>query len=165
MDKLINKLSALYPQLQFCQAERFYWSPKEHKVFYRSKNRDDYLWKLLHEVSHALLKHKSYRSDIELLKLEVAAWDKAQNLATDFKVPVIDDDYIQDCLDTYRDWLHKRSTCPKCGTRSLQESTELYRCFNCRAEWRVSSSRFCRTYREVNRYGKLIPGTEQAIFS
>lgn len=165
MDQLINKLKTLYPQLQFCQAERFYWSPKERMVFYKVNKRDDNIWKLLHEVSHALLDHKTYNSDIELLQLEVAAWDKAKNLATDLKLSMINDDYIQDCLDTYRDWLHKRSTCPKCGTRSLQESSEVYRCFNCRARWRVSSSRFCRTYRETNRRHKVTSTKIQAIFS
>jgi hypothetical protein len=165
MDKLISKLSGSYPQLHFCQAGRFYWSPEEQLVYYQTKPCDVYRWKLLHEASHALLGHKSYRSDLELLQLEVAAWDKARELAIDLKVTPIDNEYVQNCLDTYRDWLHKRSTCPTCGTRSLQESAEQYHCFNCQAVWRVSSSRFCRTYREVNRHNKDTPMLRQAIFS
>ena len=165
MDKLISKLSAAYPQLHFCQAERFYWSPKEQMIFYQIKSNDIYRWKLLHEVSHSLLGHKIYQSDVELLQLEVAAWAKAKQLATDLGLAPIDNTYIQDCLDTYRDWLHKRSTCPTCGTRSLQENAERYHCFNCQAEWRVSPSRFCRTYREVNRHHKKSSAQQQAIFS
>ena len=165
MDKLVNKISIRYPQLQFRQADHFYWSPKEQIIFYQNKACDIFYWKLLHEISHALLGHKSYHSDVELLQLEVAAWDKAQQLAVEFKLPPIDDNYTQDCLDTYRDWLHKRSTCPTCGTRSLQESVENYHCFNCQTEWHVSSSRFCRTYREVKRHHKQTVVTQHIMFS
>jgi hypothetical protein len=165
MDKLVNKLLVLYPQLQFCQAERFYWSPKDQNIFYKVKSNNACYWRLLHEVSHALLGHKTYSSDIELLHLEVAAWDKAKQLAVELKVLPINNDYIQDCLDTYRDWLHKRSTCPSCGARSFQKNTEQYHCFNCRAEWRVSSSRFCRTYRQINRNYKKTPAIQKTIFS
>lgn len=163
MDNLVHKLTKRYPELQFCPGERFYWSPKTKQIFYKASSTPVYCWKLLHEVSHALLEHSSYSSDLELLALEVAAWEKAQLVAKDFAI-TINADYIQDCLDTYRDWLHKRSTCPTCGTRSLQESAEQYHCFNCQATWRVSPSRFCRTYRQINRQRKS-PASRQAIFS
>lgn len=163
MNDLISKLTKRYPQLQFCIGEKFYWSPKTEQIFYQTGADPLYLRKLLHEVGHALLGHTAYSSDLELLALEVAAWEKAQQVAQDFKV-TLDADYIQDCLDTYRDWLHKRSTCPTCGTRSLQETPEQYKCFNCQSAWRVSPSRFCRTYRQVNRHKKS-PVSRQAIFS
>lgn len=109
-------------------------------------SRDE--WALLHEVSHALLGHQTYHTDVELLQLEVAAWARAEQLAADFDIH-IEADHIQDCLDTYRDWLHGRSICPTCTTRSLQQSDHHYRCHNCHTSWRVSASRFCRPYRAV----------------
>ncbi|HUC87608.1 MAG TPA: hypothetical protein VMR95_00465 [Candidatus Binatia bacterium] len=165
MDRLINKVLELYPDLKFCPSDRFYWSPEEQIVYYQPKTGQIYYWKLLHEVSHALLGHKTYTSDIELLTLEVSAWEKAQGLAHDCNLSPIDNDYVQNCLDTYRDWLHKRSTCPTCGTRSLQESAEEYHCFNCQAKWRVSCSRFCRTYRQVKRSSTKALVSQQATFS
>jgi ribosomal protein S27AE len=164
MNPLLRKLTAAYPQLDFCLGERFYWSPKTKQIFYQDKSEEAYHWKLLHEVGHALLGHSTYNSDIELLQLEVAAWEKAKQLTPEFAT-AINPDYIQDCLDTYRDWLHKRSTCPTCGTRSLQENSERYHCFNCQASWQVSPSRFCRTYRQIKRHNKKSPASRQAIFS
>jgi hypothetical protein len=61
---------------------------------------------------------------------------------------IIDEEHIQNCLDTYRDWLHKRSTCPRCDSHGLQTS-EQYKCYNCRAVWRVGNERFCRAYRSL----------------
>jgi hypothetical protein len=98
MDQLLFKLTERYPHLQLCSGERFYWSPKTKQVFYKDSSTLVYCWKLLHEVGHALLEHQTYNSDLELLALEVAAWEKAQELAQDFKL-TINADYIQDCLD------------------------------------------------------------------
>jgi hypothetical protein len=164
MDDLLHSLTLAYPQLQFSIGERFSWSPKTHQIFYKDSSDPVYPWKLLHEVGHALLGHSSYSSDLALLELEVAAWQKADQLAQEFKI-TISRDYIQDCIDTYRDWLHKRSTCPTCSTRSLQENAEQYHCFNCQTSWRVSPSRFCRTYRQSKRHNKKSPVFQQAIFS
>ena len=82
-----------------------------------------------------------------LLKLEVEAWEKAKEVALKLDIK-IDPNHIEDCLDTYRDWLYKRSVCPKCSNKSLQQSDfNHYECFNCHMRWRVTTSRFCRTYR------------------
>jgi hypothetical protein len=59
----------------------------------------------------------------------------------------LDNNHIQDCLDTYRDWLHRRSKCPTCGMHVLQKDVRTYQCFNCDASWRVSAGRFARPYR------------------
>jgi len=101
---------------------------------------------MLHELAHATLGHNSYETDFELLLLEVAAWDKAKALARDYG-ETIDDEHVQDCIDTYRDWLYQRSNCPACSTTSLQESAVSYKCFNCGSSWTVTASRFCRPYR------------------
>ena len=149
--QLIKRLETDYPELRFVAGQQFCWSPETNEIFYveelRTKNEERYHWSLLHETGHALLGHKGYQADYELLRLEVAAWEKARAMAPAYGV-TIDDDHIQDCLDTYRDWLYKRSICPNCSTKCLQQSDFVhYRCFNCHTTWKVTASRFCRAYR------------------
>jgi hypothetical protein len=148
MDKLTASLQAKFPQLRFSAGKQFSWSPEKGEVIYKTGAAGDAAtWSLLHETGHALLGHQSYGSDVELLQLEVDAWERAKQLATSFSLQ-IDENHIQDCLDTYRDWLYKRSICPSCGTRSIQQDNlACYRCYNCHDTWRVSGNRFTRAYR------------------
>lgn len=146
--KLLVELQKKYPNLKFKPSDSYYWSPETNEIFFVEDARDELAdWSLIHEVGHALLKHSSYDADYMLLRLEVDAWEKAQSIANKFNIE-IDENHIQDCLDTYRDWVHKRSICPKCNTQNFQQSDfKHYKCFNCHATWRVTTSRFCRTYR------------------
>jgi hypothetical protein len=150
MDKLIARLEVEFPSLRFTPGRQFYWSPETAEIFYKSKSAGKRAtWSLLHETGHALLGHQGYEADFELLRLEVAAWEKAKELAQSLEIE-IDEDHIQDCLDTYRDWLYKRSICPNCTTKCLQQGDFVhYRCFNCHTTWRVTASRFCRAYRST----------------
>ncbi len=148
MEEILTKLSTQIPDISFKPSSTFCWSPKTRTILFdKSKFSDEVsIWSLLHETGHAILNHTEYNSDIGLLLLETEAWSQAKDLAVIFGI-VIDEDHIQDCLDTYRDWLHQRSTCPKCGIASLQELPQNYRCYNCNSTWSVSLSRFCRPYR------------------
>ncbi len=149
---LLNELKVSYPEIKFKKGDYFYWSPKDNTVTYtpQSISPDIAKWSLLHEVSHGILKHTSYNSDFELVKLEVAAWQQAGLLGKKFSI-AISQDHVEDCLDTYRDWLHRRSSCPKCTNVSLQTKIDTYRCFNCNSSWNVSNSRFCRPYRKLTK--------------
>ena len=84
----------------------------------------------LHEVSHALLRHKDFKTDVARLKMENAAWEKAKELANNYNIEV-DEDMIQGELDTYRDWLHQKSRCPKCGLTRFQTPDSQYHCPLC----------------------------------
>lgn len=150
MLRLLSKLRADYPDIAFNEGELFYWSPKDNSVTYANVSTQPEIagWSLLHEVSHGILGHTGYSSDFELMQLEVEAWRHARKLAKRYGI-TIDPEHIQDCLDTYRDWLHRRSTCPECGTVSIQSDPRTYRCMNCSATWKVSNSRFCRPYRRL----------------
>lgn len=147
---LLQKLKAEYPEIQFEEAEQFFWSPKTRSVKYKSLSDEDLpaKWALLHEVSHGLLRHTDYSCDFELIKLEVLAWEYAERLAVKYSIPV-DSEHVQDCLDTYRDWLHRRSACPQCGLGSIQYDSTHYMCHSCDHVWAVSKQRFCRPYRLV----------------
>jgi hypothetical protein len=146
--KLLKQLTKTYPELTFSESEQFYWSPKKMTVFYDPKKLaiDTGSWSLLHETSHGILGHRSYSSDFELLKYEVEAWQKAKDIAREYDIQIAQE-HIEDCLDSYRDWLYARSTCTLCRLNSLQVSDNTYECLNCGNVWRVSASRFCRPYR------------------
>jgi predicted RNA-binding Zn-ribbon protein involved in translation (DUF1610 family) len=148
MDKLITTLETRFPRLKFTPGKQFYWSPETGEIFYRpGTSGREAEWSLLHETGHAALKHHSYQGDFELLQLELEAWAQARRIGQEIGIG-ISEDHIQDCLDTYRDWLYKRSICPTCGTKCLQQDDYThYSCFNCHTVWRVSASRFCRAYR------------------
>jgi hypothetical protein len=152
MQALIKQLRAEFPDLQFVAGQQFYWSPATTEIFYKTgADSETARWSLLHETGHALLSHQTYQADFELLQLEIAAWDRARELATSLGI-TIDEDHIQDCLDTYRDWLYKRSICPTCSTKCLQsDDFKHYRCFNCHTTWRVSTNRFARAYRNTKK--------------
>lgn len=158
MQQLIEHLETKFPKLKFTAGEQFYWSPETKEIFYNTGASDAKAgWSLLHETGHALLGHANYKADYELLRLEIAAWEQAKSLAADLDL-TIDEDHIQDCLDTYRDWLHKRSICPNCTAKSLQQADYIhYRCFNCHTTWRVSTNRFCRAYRSTKNVAQLSP--------
>lgn len=161
MDKLLVRLAEDFPQLCFAAGPSFCWSPATGQILYKQSAPDDpspqAVFSLLHETGHALLGHKRYRLDFELLELEVSAWERAKHLAAQYGI-TIDEDHIQDCLDTYRDWLYRRSICPSCTTKALQQDgSHYYQCFNCRATWRVSPSRFCRPYRQTKHARKAAP--------
>lgn len=145
---LLGRISKDYPDLRFIESAHFSWHAGTRHVSFKStgKNPQHSMWALLHELGHALLEHADYKHDIELLQMEVAAWEKARGLADHYETPM-DEDYVQDCIDTYRDWLHLRATCPTCYARSLQASSSRYHCFNCQTEWQVTRSRLCRPYR------------------
>jgi NADH pyrophosphatase NudC (nudix superfamily) len=158
MEDTVQLLKHKHPSLTFCKGEKFYWSPETNEIYYDPKAPQPHgLWSLLHETGHALLQHAAYKTDYELLRLEMAAWEEAKHLAEIFQLTDIDEEHVQDCIDTYRDWLHHRSICPSCGTKSFQQSDlSRYRCFNCHAAWKVTPSRFSRTYRSILPSGQTI---------
>lgn len=150
MDELLQQLQAKYPKLKFAAGEQFCWSPETGEILYKTGAKGNRAkWSLLHETGHALLGHKNYQADYELIRLEIAAWHRAKELAAEHDI-IIDEDHIQDCLDTYRDWLYRRSICPSCNNKSLQQADYVhYRCFNCHTTWSVSGNRFGRSYRST----------------
>ena len=150
MVSTLKKLRLAYPGLCFRPSTEFSWSPETSEISYKTDATGPAAtWSLLHETGHALLGHRSYKADFELVKMEVAAWEKAKEVAA-ATGNAIKEDHIQDCLDTYRDWLYKRSICPTCRTKCLQQNDYAhYRCFNCHTTWRVTPSRFCRAYRST----------------
>ncbi|MCA9330366.1 ImmA/IrrE family metallo-endopeptidase [Candidatus Saccharibacteria bacterium] len=148
MNTILARLILDFNDINFMSDTSFYWSPQKKTIFYRQDmlDKEQGIWTLLHEIGHALSGHKVYRSDVHLLHIEMEAWEKAKNLALLYKQD-INASHIQNCLDTYRDWLYGRSMCPVCTNNGLQINPFTYGCINCKSTWKVSRSRTCRTYR------------------
>jgi len=145
---VVRSLTNRYPSISLKTGDTFYWSPTDKIVYYKQDNKtNEGVWALLHESGHALLDHTQYYSDIELVRMEMEAWDKACSIAKNLQLE-IDESHIQDCLDSYRDWLHKRSLCPDCQLSGVQITNNTYSCIFCQKKWSVSSERFCRPYRK-----------------
>ena len=140
---ILKKLKSDYPTIDFQPADDYLWSPSKQTVYYSEKysNKDGYAY-LLHELSHGLLKHCDYDRDVTLIAMERAAWDMAKDLSGKYNL-TIDEDFIESNLDSYRDWLHARSTCPNCGATGMQTKKLAYSCPACSHKWRVNEARVC----------------------
>ncbi len=145
-NKFIRQLETDYPQFKFRAGNQEHWSPRTQTITYETAKGEELKYGLLHELAHALLDHSGYTTDFELLKLESLAWHKAAEIGQKYAVN-INEDHIQNCLDTYRDWLHRRSKCPTCSVHVMQQNSTTYKCFNCGETWQVSAGRFARSYR------------------
>ena len=145
---LLRNLRRDYPALWLKEADTFYWSATEQTVFFDTSEPE---WQafLLHELAHGILGHSQYRRDIQLLGFERDAWaHAADTLSRTYGVP-ISDEIAQANLDTYRDWLHSRSTCPQCQATGIQSHTEQYKCLGCHTTWRVNEARTCALRRHI----------------
>ena len=71
-----------------------------------------------------------YTTEVGRLRIEVAAWEEAKKLADRYGVDH-DEDVVQGELDSYRDWLHQKSRCPKCGLTRFQTPDGIFHCPKC----------------------------------
>ena len=124
----LQKLKRDFPEFRFTDGSKFAFRPPRTIVLGDAESFYELL--VLHELSHAILKHKTFNLDIERLKMENEAWEKARELALNYGID-IDEDFIQDKLDTYRDWLHTKSKCKKCGLTCYQTGDKIYHCPRC----------------------------------
>lgn len=143
---LIESIEAAYPHFTLTEGERFEWQPESSTIIY---DDGDPLFeaRLLHELGHATLKHTTYERDIDLIAMERDAWSAARmDHAPRFGI-TIDGDTIHHDMDTYRDWLHARSTCPHCSSSGIQTKKHEYTCVTCRKVWRVNEAKHCQLRR------------------
>jgi len=136
---LIKILREAHPEFLFKVGNTFHWSPQEKTVFYA----DDDPAALLHELAHAILGHNHYLRDMELIEMERDAWAYATETLAQRYLIAIQDEMVQEALDSYRDWLHARSNCPQCGSTGIQSASFLYKCVACDTAWRVNEARQC----------------------
>lgn len=126
--EFLEQIKADFPEFRFINGKKFTFRPP--KTIVLGPLEPFYELLVLHELSHAILKHKTFRVDVERLRMESEAWEKARELASRYAIGV-DEDLIQDELDTYRDWLHTKSKCKKCGLTRYQTPDGIYHCPRC----------------------------------
>lgn len=143
---LLKQIKLDYPAISFKPANNFRWSSESRTVFY-DKSSKYAEWSLLHELGHMVNEHNRFLSDSALVRMEVQAWDTAIKLAGGYGFD-IDEEYVQDCIDSYRNWQYTRSTCPQCALTGVERTNGQYICINCRESWKVTTNRFCRVYRK-----------------
>ena len=127
--------------LEFQPGDKFGWDPTNCLITYAPEFKNA-AQLILHEYGHARLGHQSYNQDVKLIEMERAAWDEALLVGKNLDI-AIDDDLVEDSLDTYRDWLHDRSTCPNCKATGVQSAKDKYTCLACHNVWRVNEARNC----------------------
>ena len=131
---LLRQLKKDYPQFKFIRSNNYLWSSSEQIVYYKLPINPSLL---LHELGHGILKHKTYKLDIDLVKKEADAWDEARQLAKHYNVK-IENNLARCNLETYKKWLNKRSCCPNCHLVGIQKpSDQNYSCINCHLNWSV----------------------------
>lgn len=133
------ELIAAYPEQRFLPSGYFAYDASEDVINYDpgQLGRTDGKLALLHEISHALLGHFHYRFDFELFAMEMDAWNMTKALARKHKVK-INQSYIDECMDSYDQWLTKRGTCPKCNEFNIQNQPNRFCCHRCQTAWKVS---------------------------
>ena len=138
-DEFIAELKSEFGQFNFIPSTRFKWKAP-NSIFYEAKTDysfEDFALLTLHELGHALSNHKDYKTDVERLKMESEAWQRAKQLIKEH--PAWQDRYrlfynknlAETELDSYRDWLHQKSKCKKCGLTRYQTTDGVYHCPNC----------------------------------
>ena len=138
---LSKQLATAYPDISFQSGDTFEWSPTSKTVTFDPGDPNAAAL-LLHEVAHAVLGHSSYSRDVALVSMETDAWQHARTLSETYNIP-INEQVVESHLDTYRAWLHQRSTCPSCVSTGLQVGAKHYRCLACTQEWQVNEARLC----------------------
>lgn len=154
---LLRQVATDYPTINFQQTDHSaYWSPTTHTVFYSPKEMHAD-WILLHELAHGILQHTTYKKDIELLAIERDAWQyAAESLAPRYGI-IIKKDFIEDQLDSYRDWLHAKSSCPACNLNGVEIKNRTYKCLACGQTWQVNEARTCRIRRYYQSHTNTAP--------
>lgn len=145
-----------FPQFNFEPGRFNMWSPFSNTITYaahRMKTNNGRLG-LLHELGHAILNHRSYKYDMELLTMELDAWDIARELAPRYGV-TIDESHIEQSISTYDEWLSKRATCPECTSFSLQKGRAQFGCFACGTLWQVNERKDRRVMRTITSRAKI----------
>lgn len=146
-EKFIKRLKADYPEIKFRnKTKRFSYQLRGAvPVVFLGEPQPNFALLTLHELGHALCKHKDYKVDVERIKIESAAWERAKTVLLEYRkkaqtetglatiLPEWDEDFVQDKMDTYRDWLHARSRCKKCGLTRYQTDDGKYHCPRCEA--------------------------------
>ena len=128
MEELIKAIRSYYPEIRIKKGKKFAFHSPNTIIIGPYEPQAELL--LLHELGHALLGKNTFKTDVERLKIESEAWDKAQLLSKEFNIK-FDSTFAQNQLDSYRDWLHQKSLCKTCNLTRYQTPDGRYHCPRC----------------------------------
>lgn len=135
----LNLIISSYPNFTFLSGKKFKFRPKKTiyyispEIFEREIPKDSletFPLLLCHELAHASLGHFSYSTNLERLKIESEAWEETKNLCKKFNLP-FSEELAELELNTYRNWLEKKSLCKICGMTRFETKNEGYLCPRC----------------------------------
>lgn len=139
--QFVSRLERDYPEVKFVWgAPRFSYRLKNGTpTVFLGQPQPNFGLLALHELGHALCRHKGYTVDVQRIKIESEAWERAKTVYLKYQkcaddggvLPEWDEDFVQEKLDTYRDWLHTKSQCKKCGLTRYQVESGEYCCPRC----------------------------------
>ena len=128
----ILKLTSDFPDFTFKTGKKFAFRPP--KTIFLGPPQPNYALQTLHELAHALCGHKDYTTSVSRLKLEREAWERARSLFKTYRNLSPDswgEDFVEDSLDTYRDWLHQKTLCKTCGLTCFESDDGTLHCPRC----------------------------------
>lgn len=131
MGDLITSLKQDFPDFYFTYGKRFSFRPPKTIVIGPDEGEKTPML-LFHELGHALSHQYSYKTAVERLKIESIAWSEGKKAYQNYhSLPPWDDDFVEENLDTYRDWLHTKSKCKACGLTMFQNQDGTWECPYC----------------------------------
>lgn len=133
VDKFIEQLRRDFPRFEMRAGKRFKYRFPGLIQYARPEDAEvstEFGLQMLHELGHAMLEHKNFRTDPERLKMERGAWEEARKMCAQYHI-IYDERFVETEMDTYRDWLHQRSKCKNCGLTRYQTRDGKYHCPNC----------------------------------
>ena len=138
--EFVERLIHDFPEVRFVKNRRrfsYRWQNDVPTVFL-GEPQPKYSLLTLHELGHAASGHKDYQTTVERLKIESEAWSAARKLFLKYQKTSIlpadwswDEDFAESKLDTYRNWLHTKTTCKTCGLTMYQTTDGIYHCPLC----------------------------------
>lgn len=151
--EFVKRLISDYKEIKFVKNRKRFSYRLRNGVLtvFLGQPQPKYALLTLHELGHALCKHKDYKVDVQRIKIESEAWERAKTVFLKYRdlafneddsvrdeklasiLPEWDEDFVQDKLDTYREWLHIKSKCKKCGLTCFQTEDGKYHCPRCEA--------------------------------
>ncbi len=147
-DELLSRIKHDYPRIKFCSGRQFYWSPNEKTIYFSTEIRPNEAGHLiLHELAHMELKHTNYDYDVELIQMELAAWEYSKANFYPQYLPEFNQTLQDGYLESYRDWLYRRSLCPKCNLTGQQLANHSYSCPTCHQKWQPNIAKQNRLQR------------------
>lgn len=151
---LVKQLQVDHPYVIIKTGKRFSYRPPKTVIL--GPPQPYFALQTLHELGHALSGHKDWSTGVSRLKCEREAWERAETLFFQYQNlipadtspeadPTVnnktqqplsdlaswDEDFVEASLDTYRNWLHLKTICPRCGLTRFQSEDGTYHCPHC----------------------------------